>query len=318
MVNNHLSNTVDYFLPWHNYDSDKKKSAEITEQLQRDFEDVFNGIDCFDGTFSLLLKPNSKPYQAPPRCMVYYLQKPFKEELKMLQKQDIIAPLGVDETAEWCNSFVLVPKANGKVRLCLDQAQLNQAQIRLVHRGTTLNDMLPKLNNVKYLSLIDGSSGYHNLKLYERSSYLLMFACHLIGTSTKWLPFGAEPTGDMFQRKIDEILKKLPNIFGIAGDILVVGYEADGKDHDETLWRVLQICRQVDLKLNKDKCHFRCTSVPSFGQMISWHGVKPDPHKLKVLMEMPPLNKKEFQAFLGIINNLGKFSPSTGNVCEPL
>ena len=33
MVNNQLSNTVDYFLPMQNYDSDEKKSAEITEQL---------------------------------------------------------------------------------------------------------------------------------------------------------------------------------------------------------------------------------------------------------------------------------------------
>ena len=37
----------------------------------------------------------------------------------------------------------------------------------------------------------------------------------------------------MFQRKIDEIFKGLPNVFGIADDILVVGYDIDGKDLDE-------------------------------------------------------------------------------------
>ena len=42
---------------------------------------------------------------------------------------DIITLLGVDEATEWCNSFVLAPKANGKVRLCLDPAQLNQVFI---------------------------------------------------------------------------------------------------------------------------------------------------------------------------------------------
>ena len=62
----------------------------------------------------------SKPYKAPPRHVAYALKKPFKEELEWLQKMDIIAPLGIDELTEWCNSFVLVPKANGKVRLCLD------------------------------------------------------------------------------------------------------------------------------------------------------------------------------------------------------
>ena len=70
---------------------------------------------------------------------------------------------------------VLVPKANGKVRLYLDPAQLNQLLIRPVHRGPALNDILPKLNNAKYLSLIDMSSGYHNLKLDEKSSYLTIF-----------------------------------------------------------------------------------------------------------------------------------------------
>ena len=80
----------------------------------------------------------------------------------MATKQDIIAPLGVDETSDWCNSFVLVPKANGKVRLCLDLACLNQALIKLIHREPTLDDILPRLHNAKYLSLIYASSGYHS------------------------------------------------------------------------------------------------------------------------------------------------------------
>ena len=109
----------------------------------------------------------------------------------------------------------------------------------------------------------------------------------------------------MFQRKIDEIFEDLPNVFGIADDILVVGYETDGKDHDDTVCRVLQRCRQVSLKLNKDKCH----SVVR----------QSHPQKIKALMEMStPKNKKELQAFLGIINCLGKFSPSTTSICEPL
>ena len=115
------------------------------------FDNVFNGIGCFKGTFSLQLKPDSKPYQVPPRCVAYALQKLFKEELDHLQKLDIITPVGIDEKVEWCNSFVLESKANGKVSLCLDPARLNQALIRPVHKGLTLNDILLKLNNVQYI-----------------------------------------------------------------------------------------------------------------------------------------------------------------------
>ena len=149
------------------------------------------------------------------------------------------------------NSCLPVPKVNGIVRLCLDPAWLNQALIRLVHRGPTVNDILPKLNNAKYLSLLYVISGYHNLKLDRKIIILMMFACQIGKYSYKQLPFGAALAGDMFQRKSDEIVKDLPNVFGIVDDILVTGYEADCKDLDITVWKVLQRCRQVTLKLNK-------------------------------------------------------------------
>ena len=53
------------------------------------------------------------------------------------------------------------------------------------------------------------------------------------------------PSRDMFQRKTDEIFKDLPNMFGITDDILFVGYDKDGTDHSIMLCRVLQICKKL-------------------------------------------------------------------------
>ena len=86
------------------------------------------------------LKLDSIPCKVSLRHVAYLLQKLFKEELDQLQKMEIITSLGVDKTVEWCNSFVLVPKVNGKIRLCLDPVRLNQVLIRPIHRGPTLND----------------------------------------------------------------------------------------------------------------------------------------------------------------------------------
>ena len=289
----------------------------MTQKIHNTYGNVFNGIGCFEGTFSLQLKPDSKPYQVPPRHVAYVLQKPFKEELKQLQELDIIAPLGVDKMAEWCNSFVVVPKANGEVQLCLDPVQLNQALIRLIHRGPTHNDILPKLNNVQHMSIINASLGYHNIKSDNQSSYLTTFACPFGRYRYKCLPFGAVPVGDMFQRKIDETFNDIPNVFGIADDILVIGYNKDGTDHDKTVYKVLKCCQDVNLKLNKEKCHFRYTAIPFFGEVVSRDGMQLDPRKISALTEMPaPKNKKELHAFLGIINYLSKFSPDMLEVCK--
>ena len=79
----------------------------------------------------------------------------------------------------------------------------------------------------------------------------------------------------------------------------------------------MEIFLSHNLKLN-EKCHFRCTSIPFFGEVILRRGVQLDPQKIKALTDMPaPNSKKELQAFLGIINYLGKFSPCAADVCDP-
>ena len=51
-----------------------RASAEITKQLQKDFENVFSGIGYFDGIFSLQVKPDNKPSEAALRHIAYVLQ----------------------------------------------------------------------------------------------------------------------------------------------------------------------------------------------------------------------------------------------------
>ena len=61
----------------------------------------------------------------------------------------------------------------------------------------------------------------------------------------------------------------MPNVFSIADDILIAGYNKQDKDHDETLDKVLRVCKQANLKLNKGKCLFRCTNIPSLKEFLA-------------------------------------------------
>ena len=90
----------------------------------------------------------------------------------------------------------------------------------------------------------------------------------------------------MFQCKIDEIFSDMPTVFGIADDILVIGYDEDRADYDAAVHKVLRQCKEVNLKLNKDKCHFRCMSILFFGEMISREGVQPDLQEIKALKDI--------------------------------
>ena len=103
--------------------ANKEVNRILTKKIH-DFSNIFTGIGSFYGTFKLLVGEGSCPYQGPPKRVASALQESLKEELERLQKQQIIVLLYGDETSEWCNNLALVPKANGKVSLCLDLVRL--------------------------------------------------------------------------------------------------------------------------------------------------------------------------------------------------
>ena len=71
----------------------------------------------------------------------------------------------------------------------------------------------------KYLTLIDASSGYHNLKLNEKLSYLTTFFVCLAGCRYMQLPFGTAPVDEIIQ-KIDELFSGMSYVSSITDDKL--------------------------------------------------------------------------------------------------
>ena len=67
---NNQSNTIksiNYFFSLANIDEDKRKSSDMIQKIHDTFGNIFNGVECFEGTFFLQLGPDSKPYQVPPQ-----------------------------------------------------------------------------------------------------------------------------------------------------------------------------------------------------------------------------------------------------------
>ena len=65
---------INYVLLGPSKEADMRASAKITEQLQKEFKDLFIGIGCCDGTFSLPVKADRILYHVLPGCMTYTLK----------------------------------------------------------------------------------------------------------------------------------------------------------------------------------------------------------------------------------------------------
>lgn len=67
--------------------------------------------------------------------------------------------------------MVIVMK-NNKIRICLDQKNLNQALRRPHYQMPTIDDILPNIAHEKVFSVLDTLNGFWQVKLDEVSSRL--------------------------------------------------------------------------------------------------------------------------------------------------
>ena len=84
-----------------------------------------------------------------------------------------------------------------------------------------------------------------------------------------------------------------------------------------TCLQVLNKCREIGLKLNPEKCQFGEKEVKFYGNIISSDGVKPDPAKVDVILNMPSLKSKlELASFLGMCNYLSTYIPHLSDMSQ--
>jgi hypothetical protein len=287
----------------------RKDSKDYFEK----YPDVFSGIGCLPGQYSIKIDPSVKPCVHAARRFPQGILVKLKDKLDSLEAQDIIAKeLG---STDWVNSLVIVDKPNGDFRICIDPTDLNKAIKREYFSIPMYVDIMNKVRDAKVFSVLDTNNGFWNIELDESSSKLCTFNTPFGRYRFKRLPFGLKCSSEIFQRKIVQCFEGIDGVEIYVDDILVWG--TSQKDHDERLKLVLERARKYNIKFNVNKCKFSVNEVRYIGHKITDQGIKPDDSKIEVIKNYPvPTNVK--QSFLGIINYLHKFIPNVAELSKPL
>lgn len=279
------------------------------------YADVFEGLGVFPGEYDITVNPEVSPVVHPPRSIPFARIDAVKKELMRMEQAGVIVK--VTEPTPWVNSMVIVEKPNGQLRICLDPKDLNEAIIRPHYKMPTVDEVTVRLNNSTTFSKLDARSGYWLCKLSEQSSLLTTFNTPIGRYRFLRLPFGLCCSQDIFQRKIDEFFGDLPGVAAIVDDIVVHGKTQ--AEHDRNMISVLERCRKIGVKLNKEKCKINCPEINFFGVLFSASGVRPDPAKITAIAEMPsPKNKAELRTLLGMVTFLSKHIPRLAEVSHPM
>ena len=113
------------------------------------------------------------------------------------------------------------------------------------------------------------------------------------------------------------MFQDIPGVKVVVDDLLIWG--ENDEQHDSRLMQVLERARNRNLKLNKSKCQVKKDTITYIGHILCKDGVKPDPKKTEVIVNMPrPESREELQRFLGMLTYLGKFIPNLSHIASPL
>jgi len=220
------------------------------------------------------------------------------------------------ELNDWATPLVVVPKANGRLRVCGDyKVMINQCVEKKVYPLPT-TDLFAQIAGGKFFSKLDMSQAYQQLPLDEDSKKLLVVNTPKGLFQYTRLPYGVSTALAIFQSVMDHILYRLP-VACYLDDILIATKTKE--EHDKLLEQTLERLAKAGVRLRQEKCEFYATELQYLGHRINSTGMHPTEEKVQAIKDAPiPENASQLRAILGLVNYYSKFIPQAADRLAPL
>ena len=122
-----------------------------------------------------------------------------KEELQKLLNVNFIYPIS---DSKWVSPLVVVPKKNGKWKICIDYRELNKDALKDYFPLPFIDQVLDTFVGKKHFSFLDGFSGYSKIQIAPEDQEKNTFTFPWGTFSYRVLPFGLCNTPTTFQRVV--------------------------------------------------------------------------------------------------------------------
>ena len=227
----------------------------------------------------ITLKPNSRA----PAQRLYRLNplqdKELQKQLKELQEAGFIEPA----TSEYGSGILFVPKANGKLRMCVDYRPLNAITIIDQYPLPRIEELIDQVGSTaKFFSKLDLHSGFHQIRLLPEDVPKTAFKTKYGTFQYKVMPFGLCNAPATFQRTMDLVFGQLRDFVGVYMDDVLI-FSNTLEEHVKHLRIVYQKLAEELLYANPEKCTFAQPEVAYCGFIVGGNGVRAQPEKLAVI-----------------------------------
>lgn len=210
-------------------------------------------------------------------------------------------------------------QGNKQYRIVIDYRKLNSVTISDRYPIPQINEVLSQLGKNQYFSVLDLKSGFHQIPLKESDIEKTAFSINNGKYEFTRLPFGLKNSPPIFQRALDDILRRhIGEICYVYIDDIVV-FSKSQQEHIIHLNQIFKTLDDANMKVQLDKCHFFRNSVEFLGFIISSEGIMTNPAKVEAIAKLPyPENIKQLRSFLGLSGYYRRFIKDYAMLAKPL
>jgi len=203
----------------------------------------------------------------------------------------------------WLANVVMVKKANGKWRMCVDYTDLNKACPKDSYPLPIIDRLVDGAAGNQILSFLDAYSRYNQIQMHHRDQEKTAFKTDSDNFFYKVMPFGLKNVGATYQRLMDYVFHDMigRNVEVYVDDIVVKSDSCE--QHISDLKEVFQALRKYHMRLNPKMCAFGVEGGKFLGFMLTHRGIKANPEMRS------PNGLKEIQRLIGRLTSLSRFVP---------
>lgn len=312
---------VEYFLNMFKFgDHLPQDELDQLKQLLLKWRHIFSTGDTDLGRTNVvkhhITLTNNEPFRERYRRIPPQLFNEVKQHLRDMLEAKVIK----ESNSPFASPVVLVRKADGSLRFCVDYRTLNRRTVRDAHTLPRIDETLDSLIGAKYLTSLDLKAGYWQCEVADQDKEKTAFTVGPLGFF-QWetMAMGLVNAPATFQRLMQKVMGDLhlKECLLYLDDIIV--FSTSFQEHLQRLDRVFGRLDDAGLKLKPSKCQFLQEKVKYLGHVVSKEGIHTDPDKVAALKDWPiPRSIKDLRRFLGFSSFYRRFVPGYASVARPL
>jgi hypothetical protein len=231
----------------------------------------------------LKINHDARPVSQKPRRQSVERQDFIRKEVRKLLDVGFLEEV---HHPVWLANPVIIPKANGKLRMCIDYTSLNKACPKDLYPLPRVDQIVDSTSGCDLLSFLDAYSSFHQIQMSREDRKHTAFVtvdglyCYVV------MPYGLKNAMPTFVRAMSKTFGDLirDKVEVYVDDIVVKTKR--GSTLVEDLSLVFDRLRATSTKLNPDKCVFGVSTGKLLGFLVSYRGIEANPEKIKVIEAM--------------------------------